>query len=404
VNADTRVKKQAAGQNHQLEENMMQRTDHRLSVALALGVMSIPALATNGDQMLGVTAMQWGMAGAYTAAPQDAATVLTNPAGLADLSMQEFRADLGFGFLNPPRQVNDRESDSDLYLIPSGALAYRPSGKLTLGMGMAGLSGMGVDFPDTAPAMAGNQAIVTTKQFYKIAPGFGYQVNERLSLGAALNIDYQSLALANPNFQLPQNQVYGYGATFGLTYKPNPRFTIGAAYSTRQEMDEFKWNTTAGSYGLTMDAPPILSLGLAFRSMPGLLIEADIKHIAFSEVLDRVPFKTPVGTTSMNFGWKDQTVFAIGMQKRINPLTTLRMGFNYGESPIGPEDVDNNIGSLAVTESHLTLGLTRQFGQRLFSSLSYAHAFHNEVTSNSGSGNKIELEQNVLNLQMSYRF
>jgi hypothetical protein len=28
-----------------------------------------PALATNGDQMLGVTAMQWGMAGAYTAAP-----------------------------------------------------------------------------------------------------------------------------------------------------------------------------------------------------------------------------------------------------------------------------------------------------------------------------------------------
>lgn len=381
----------------------MQKLYCRLSVAMALGIISAPSFATNGDQMLGVTAMQWGMAGAHTAAPQDAATVLTNPAGLADLSMQEFRADFGFGILNPPRKVNDQESDSDYYLMPAGALAYRPNEKLTLGMGMAGLSGMGVDFPDTQPA-PGFQSIVTTKQFYKIAPGFGYRVNDKLALGAALNIDYQSLALATPLFQLPQNQVYGFGATFGLTYKPNPLFTIGAAYTTKQEMDEFKWNTTAGTYGMTLDAPPIFSVGLAFKPMPGLLIEADIKHIAFSDVLDKVAFKTPAGMGQMNFGWSDQTVFAIGVQKQVNPKTTVRAGFNYGESPIGPEDVDSNIGSLAVTEAHLTLGLTRQLGQRLFGSLSYAHAFHNEVTSNSGSGNKIELEQNVVNLQMSYRF
>ncbi len=382
----------------------MQMPYDRLAVAVTLGLLSAQALATNGDQMLGVSAMQWGMAGAHTAAPQDSSTVLTNPAGLADLSMQEFRADFGFGVLNPPRKANNQESDSDYYLMPAGALAYRPNQKLTFGMGMAGLSGMGVDFPDTMPGLAGNQAIVTTKQFYKIAPGVGFRVNEQLSLGAALNIDYQSLALSNPMFQLPQNQVYGYGATFGLTYKPNPKFTIGASYTTKQRMDEFKWNTGAGTYAMTMDSPPILSLGVAFKPAPGLLIEADIKHIAFSEVLDKVDFRTPGGNTQMNFGWSDQTVFAIGVQKQLNPKTTVRAGFNYGESPIGPEDVDNNIGSLAVTEKHLTLGVTRQLGQRLFGSLSYAHAFHNEVTSNSGSGNKIELEQNVVNLQMSYRF
>lgn len=382
----------------------MQKQYCRLSVAVALGLFSAQSLATNGDQMLGVTAMQWGMAGAHTAAPQDAATVLTNPAGLADLSMQEFRADFGFGVLNPPRKANNLESDSDYYLMPAGALAYRPNQKLTFGMGMAGLSGMGVDFPDTMPGLAGNQAIVTTKQFYKIAPGVGFKVNEKLAVGAALNIDYQSLALANPMFSLPQNQVYGFGATFGLTFKPNPKLTLGASYTTKQHMDEFKWNTVAGTYAMTMDAPPILSLGIAFKPMPGLLIEADVKHIAFSDVLDKVDFQTPGGMTQMNFGWSDQTVFAIGVQKQLNPKTTVRAGFNYGESPIGPEDVDNNIGSLAVTEKHLTLGVTRQFGERLFGSLSYAHAFHNEVTSNTGSGNKIELEQNVVNLQMSYRF
>lgn len=382
----------------------MQTQYCRMAVAVALGLTSAQALATNGDQMLGVSATQWGMAGAHTAAPQDSATVLTNPAGLADLSMQEFRADFGFGVLNPPRKANNQESDSDYYLMPAGALAFRPNQRLTFGMGMAGLSGMGVDFPDTMPGLAGNQAIVTTKQFYKIAPGVGIKVNESLSLGAALNIDYQSLALYNPMFQLPQNQVFGYGATFGLTFKPNPKLTFGASYTTKQRLDEFKWNTLAGTYAMTMDAPPILSLGVAFKPMPGLLIEADIKHIAFSDVLDKVDFQTPGGTTQMNFGWSDQTVFAIGVQKQLNPKTTVRAGFNYGESPIGPEDVDNNIGSLAVTEKHLTLGVTRQLGERLFGSLSYARAFHNEVTSNSGSGNKIELEQNVLNLQMSYRF
>jgi len=122
--------------------------------------------------MIGVTATQWGMGGAVVAAPQDAGTILTNPAGIAELNIKEMRVDMGFGFLNPPRKVNGLESDSDLYMIPSGALAFNVNDRLYLGMGMAGLSGMGVDFPDTAAA-SGNQAIITTKQFYKIAPGFG---------------------------------------------------------------------------------------------------------------------------------------------------------------------------------------------------------------------------------------
>lgn len=74
------------------------------------------ALATNGDQMLGVTATQWGMAGAVVAAPQDAGTIMTNPAGLAELGMKDVRFDMGFGSLNPPRKVNGADSDSDSLL------------------------------------------------------------------------------------------------------------------------------------------------------------------------------------------------------------------------------------------------------------------------------------------------
>ncbi len=81
---------------------------------------------------------------------------------------------------------------------------------------------------------------------------------------------------------------------------------------------------------------------------------------------------------------------------------TLRAGLNYGESPIKEEDVDNNIGSLAITETHLSLGATRKLGKRVEGSISYLRAFNNKLTSNSGSGNTIELEQNILNFQISY--
>ncbi len=380
-----------------------------VALCATLGVNGA-AWATNGDQMLGVTATQWGMAGATAAAPQDAGTVLTNPAGLANLEFDEFRADMGFGFLNPPRKANGEESDSDLYLIPSGALAYRPSQKLTVGMGMAGLSGMGVDFDDIAPA-PGNQNVVTTKQFYKIAPGFGYRINDQWSWGAALNIDYQSLAVdmsmltpAGPmELHLPQNQAYGFGASIGATYQPNDNLRFGVSYISKQEMDEFEWNASDGQYSLDMDAPEQFAIGAAFTPREDLLIEADIKWIGFSDVLDSVDLRRNGSVaTTLNYGWDDQVVYALGIQKKLSPKTTVRAGLNYGESPIDSEDVKANIGSLAVTEEHLSLGLTRELAKRLSASFSYVRAFNNEITSDDGT-TTIELEQNVINLQISYK-
>jgi long-chain fatty acid transport protein len=371
--------------------------------------MAHSAHATNGDQMLGVTATQWGMGGAVVAAPQDAGTILTNPAGIAELGIKEVRFDMGVGLLNPPRKANGKDSDSDYYLMPSGAVAFNVNDRLFLGMGMGGISGSGVDFADASISPT-THAFVTTKQSFKIAPGFAYKVSDQLSLGAALQIGYQSLAIYNGMFpsgilSLSQTQVYGYGVNAGMIYKVNDAVQVGASWTSKTSMDEFEWNTNAGTYRMTMDMPQIFALGVAFKPMPGLLIEADVKHIGFSDVLDRVPFQMPTNpNATMNFGWSDQTVYAIGVQKEIDDKTAIRAGFNYGKSPIGAEDVDSNIGSLAITEKHLTLGVTRKFSDKASASLSYAHAFNNEITSNSGSNNKISLEQNIVNVQLSYKF
>lgn len=386
--------------------------------AAALAVIAPHAAATNGDHMVGLSAIQNGMAGAVVAAPQEATTVLVNPAGMAELNIQDVRFDLGVGFFNPPRQINGYDSNSDLYMMPTGAVAFRVNENLTLGMGLGGISGMGVDFPDTM-ATAGNQSLVTTKQFFKVAPGFAYRVNDKLSLGATLNLNYQSLALSGfspaGRFDLPQNQVFGWGVTAGLIWKINPALQLGAAWSSKQNMGEFEWNTptttpgTGGKITLDMDAPQTFTLGLAWKPMPGLLIEGDIKRINYSDVLGTVAFGRPAGyvggvPAAMPFGWSNQTIYALGIQKDIGDKTQVRAGLNYGKSPIGPEDVNANLGSLAVVEKHLSLGVSRKFSNKVMGSLSYVHAFENSVKSNAAPFNTITLKQNLVNMQVSYQF
>jgi long-chain fatty acid transport protein len=382
--------------------------NNRLKAGIATVALAFApyAAATNGDHMVGLSAIQNGMAGAVVAAPQEATTVLVNPAGMAELDIQDVRFDLGVGFLNPPRKTNGFDSDSNLYMMPTGAVAFRVNDRLTLGMGLGGLSGMGVDFADTA-GMAGNQFVVTTKQFFKVSPGFAYRVNDKLAVGATVNLNYQSLALANPMFSLPQNQVFGWGVTAGAIWKFNPQMQLGVSWSSKQKMDDFEWNTAQGKVSMGMDAPQTLALGLAWRPSPGLLVEADVKKIWFADVLDTISVSRPAGSpvpATFNFGWSNQTVFAIGVQKDIGDAMQVRAGFNYGKSPIGREDVNNNIGSLAVVEKHLALGLSRKFSKKVTGSLSYVHAFKNRVTSNVGPANTIELKQNLVNMQVSYQF
>jgi len=382
----------------------------RAVAALALGIVAPYAAATNGDQLLGFTAIQNGMAGAVVAAQQDAATILVNPAGMAELNIKDVRFDLGLGFLNPPRNVNGFESDSNLYAIPGGAVAFRVNDQLTLGMGLGGLAGSGVDFADTQAA-AGNQFVVTTRQMFKVAPGFAYRVNDQLAVGATVNLNYQSLAIsaAAPTgpYYLPQNQVYGWSASAGLIWKFNQQLQMGAAWTSKARMSDFEWNTAQGKVSMGMDGPQTLALGLSWRPAPGLLVEGDIKQIWFSDVLGSIVPTRPAGSpvpAVFNFGWSNLTVYALAVQKDIGDNLQLRAGFNYGKSPIGTEDVNSNVGSVAIVEKHLSLGLSRKFGSKAMGSLSYVHGFENSITSNVAPFNTIKLKQNILNLQVSYQY
>ena len=80
------------------------------------------------------------------------------------------------------------------------------------------------------------------------------------------------------------------------------------------------------------------------------------------------------------------------------------LGFNYGKSPIGREDVNSNLGSTAIIEKHLSFGVSRKFSDKVSGSFAYTHAFKNDLTSSVAPYNKIEISQNQYNLNVSYNF
>ena len=380
------------------------------AVSAALYALSTGAHATNGDQMFAMSAAQAGMGGATVAQAQDAVTVLVNPAGMADLGITDVRMDLGFGLLNPPREVNGQESDSDWYMMPTGAAVFKVNDKLFLGMGLGGISGMGVNVDDINAVMGGNQPVVTTKQVFRFSPAAAFKVNDALTLGASLNIVNQSLAMSfvgggGTQINLPQNQQFGFGATLGATYKFNPKLQAGLTWVSKTDVSDMEYNTPTGTTSFDMDMPASLAFGLAFRPMPGLLVEADVKQIFFNDVMERVSVTNPQPGMPpvLAFGWDDQTVFSIGVKKEMGPMT-ISLGYNYGESPIGPEDVNMNLGSTAIVEHHLSFGLTRKFSDKVSGSFAYTHAFENDLTSSVAPFNTIEISQNQYNFNISYQF
>ncbi|MBA5249168.1 MAG: hypothetical protein FE834_06495 [Gammaproteobacteria bacterium] len=135
---------------------------------LATLCMVQASYATNADIRVGLNAVQSGMANAVVANPEDSATIFTNPAGLSNLDMDKMRLDLGFALMNPPRSINGVESDSNLFFMPTGSVAFKKNEKITLGMGFTALAGFGVNVPDAFPS-PGNQPFVTNKEILKFA-------------------------------------------------------------------------------------------------------------------------------------------------------------------------------------------------------------------------------------------
>jgi long-chain fatty acid transport protein len=338
-------------------------------------------------------------------------------------------------------QTTKANSRDNNYAIPAIGFSVpigEAESRWRFGLSAYGVSGLGVDYRDTAldkndaffagtpfesPLAAG---IYTNTQLMKFAPTIAYQALPNLSVGTSFQINYSALDLGDGSVA-----AYSYGVKLGGIYKPIDQLSIGLVYTSPQEATYnhvFDFNNNGRRSNLTLEQPQEVGLGVAYEfSEARLLLETNAKWINWS---DAEGFE--------DFGWDDQYVFAVGAQWEAIDHLFFRVGYNYAESPVdendgwdgafgafGPNDsVDVQgkslpryyyesfrvVGLPAVVEHHITAGIGYEFGESLKLDFSYVHAFENDIsesgTAPDGSPAKIksELYEDSLSFAFTWRF
>jgi long-chain fatty acid transport protein len=381
-----------------------------LTVALAI---SLPAWATNGDNLIGVGPISRAMGGVGVASPQDAiSAVFANPAGMC------------FGPYCPSSEMNfagtafmpkvktrismtawgtvEDDSADNVYAIPAFGFSLPIGGAASnwrFGLAAYGVTGLGVDYRGTTvdnPTFVGGafpaaQGEYTALQIMKFAPAVAWQVSPTWSVGLAAHIDYATLDLRSGT-----SPGYALGLQPGVIFKPTDDLSFGLSYVTAQSVKhtnvkDFDPPAGNGLDDLELEAPQQVALGGAYTFFGGkFLLEADAKWL---------DWKNAKGYK--DFDWDSQWVFAIGGQLEVVDNLFLRAGYNFGTNPVKEHngwtaadtvsvqghslpqyyyETFRIVGFPAIVEQHYTFGAGYQFSENLRLDLGFMFAPENTIT------------------------
>lgn len=416
----------------------------RVFAFMALAGLATSAFATNGYFSHGYGMKAKGMGGAATATHDDAFFGANNPAAAAFAGN---RLDLGVDLFSPRREASRTglgagldgsvDSDSNYFLIPEFGYNRMVNGNLALGVTVYGNGGMNTDYAGgqfncgggPANMLCGQgslgvdlmQLIFAPTAAYKIAPNhsigvsplLGYQRFKAEGLHAFTGVSSSPSDVTNQGY----DDSFGYGVRIGYMGKVSPTVTIGAAYASKMRFEEFdKYKGLFAEQG-DFDIPENYNIGVSWQATPAIKLALDYQRINYTGVASVSNPSTNMAALGADngpgFGWQDIDVWKLGVEYKHSKALTLRAGYNHGDNPILARDVTFNIIAPGVVKDHATLGFTYTLASGDELTMSYMHAFKNDVSgasilpvfmSGSPAGNeKIEMYQNAIGIQYSWK-
>ena len=409
----------------------------RAVIGVALSLVATGAQATNGYFSHGYGIKAKGQAGAAIAAPQDALTIATNPAGLAGIA-DGFT--LGLDVFVPDREATFTQgrvsttydgNGTRVFLVPEAGYSRHVDERLVLGVALYGNGGMNTDY-DTNPfgrfGAQGPAGVDFSQAF--VSPAVAYQLSDTQTLGLAANLVYQRIELKGIGIfggfsssparvsNVGYDDAVGWGVRVGWTGKFGPHVTLGATWQSKTRMSDFDQYAGLFADQGGFDIPENYGLGIAVAPTPALTLALDWQRILYAGVpsvgnpVDSLFVGVPLGADGgPGFGWDDIDVIKLGVSYAVNDQWTLRGGVSHSDQPIPGSQTFFNTIAPGVVQTHLSLGATRRLGEAGELSLSYVHAFE-ETVSGSGSipaafgGGEVDLgmKQHSLGIAYSRKF
>lgn len=407
---------------------------------VGLATISSAAFATNGYFAHGYGVKAQGMAGVGIALPQDALAAATNPAGMALVGN---RFDIGVTWFRPQREAEIvgngggangvyKGNESENFFIPEFGYNKMINQSMSLGVSVYGNGGMNTDYDRTMGLFStANKSGVNLEQLF-IAPTLAWKATPAHSFGASLNLVYQRFSakglenFANSTYSSSPTEVtgkgnddsYGYGLHLGWVGQITNTLSLGATYQTRTYMSKFdKYKGLFAEQG-DFDIPATYGVGFAWKTTPAWTIAGDVQVIEYGDIKAISNPLVPNLTSSKlgnndgaGFGWKDMTVYKLGVAYQHNKNLTLRGGISNTKQPIPGSETLFNFVAPAVVETHLTLGATWTLANNAEVSVAYMHAFDNKVDGTGsipagfGGGNaNIKMHQDSLGISYGMKF
>lgn len=388
---------------------MKTRKSILLAVLLAAGLSSL-SLA-NGLNLNGLGSRAVAMGGAFLALADDFSAAYWNPAGLSNFKTRVlgfYGVDLipsasylmqvptGGGLLT----LVDAKTKTKHYLAGMGAYYQPVNDRLVAGIGVYTPSGLGAawdgnefislqDYDLGLAAGEHSSAYLWESRVGKISisPAVSYKINDRVAVGAALNLDYGMFSLkrwagavtlsSESRLDLGQyedsSKGWGIGATFGVLVKPSRTLSFGAAVRTPTKI-KLSGTTLISNLDLlglvtesdaekTLTWPWWIGGGVAFRPRWDLVLTADLQWTQWSKV-DEIEtsyknanwslFFTKAGKTVTPLKWQDKLQVRFGAEYMLYQNVAIRAGYYYDPAPA--PDKTLNILLPSYDFNGLTLG------------------------------------------------
>lgn len=262
----------------------------------------------------------------------------------------------GSGSLNAVGFTGTIDNSAEAAFIPASYTSWQLNDRFWIGMSFNSPTGLSVGFANKAwVGAAYGQS--STLQTYNAAPSVAWKVNDWLSVGAGIQIQYARANLtsfngvagaASPNLFVISGDGWGWGFTAGATFTPTSTTQIGVGYRSRIDQDisgslmGSGGLTTAGPVQTTLRLPDMISVGLRQGLGAGWTLLATFEWTNWSRIGTATVLQSSgaaaLGSTgtpiALPFNYEDGFFYAGGLEYAISPTWTVRAGFAFEQSPI----------------------------------------------------------------------
>jgi long-chain fatty acid transport protein len=397
---------------------------HSIRAGLVLACL-LAASAARGQGIIVPSAgpINSAMAGASTAAPVDFGSSYWNPATLSGLDKQEvllgsallfpsghFATRLPAGSINGQFPPNNRfgtaRSDSGVAsgLATGAAIRLADDSPVTIGLGIFGLVGGGVNFPGSTatpvlsprqpPRFFGFGPIFASMSLLTINPMVSLEVTDRLYLAGGPVISAGTASFSPAFFAPGPKDAYGLntfpaatnarpfwggGFQLGLLFLATDDWSLGFSYKSPVWQERWSFNASTPDLaprriGIQAQIPAIYSWGLAYKGLPKTLLDVDLRYFDYANT---ALFGQKV--VDGGLGWHSVFAVALGGQYRATDRLTLRAGYLYNANPIPATNTLFNVQAPAIIQNTLTMGGSFQITENVTLSLAWMHGFRNSI-------------------------